>query len=455
MKVPLLPLDERKTTFKEVEVGFTQEEAQKEANRCLQCKDPRCVKGCPAGVNIPLFIKLFREGKIDESAEVIRESEFFPSICGRICQHEKQCEGSCILSKAKEGAVCIGGIERYIGDHSKMPKQEKKNGKNVAIIGSGPSGLTTAAVLSLAGVNAVVMEGTNTFGGVIKYGVPEFRLPKEVVAREIAGLHDLGIDFEPNAKIDADSLEEMSKKYDAVFVGTGVGKPRLLTSEGSQLKGVLSAMKFLVNLNQSGIVTISPGEKVVVVGAGYVGIDAARSAVRLGGKVTCITKATREDAMKSVTEKDYVEAEEEGVKFMFGVSVDRFEGTEKVERVHYTNGEKGFIEVDKVISAIGQDHDNDSLKSVIKTGPDGNIIVNKKKQTIVPNVFAAGDCVHGPKTVIEAIATGRDAAKSILKYLDKIDEKKAEKEQSDLIKKDLAKHKTKEEHEKNKDNKDI
>jgi glutamate synthase (NADPH/NADH) small chain len=293
-------------------------------------------------------------------------------------------------------------------------------------------------------MNVTVMEGTNTFGGVIKYGVPEFRLPKEIVARKLAGLHDLEIDFEPNVKIDADILEEMVKNYDAVFMGTGVGKPKMLTNEGHELKGIMNAMKFLVNLNQSALPMISPGEKVVVVGAGYVGLDAARSAIRLGGKVTCITMATKEESYAAVVEKDYLEAEEEGVKFIFGVQVEKFEGNEHVEKVHYKNSESGVLEADKVIIAIGQQHDNESLKNIIKIGPDGCILVNKNKQTIVPNLFAAGDCVHGPKTVIAAITAGREAAKAIIKYLDKKDMEKAEAEQRKLIEEAIEKQKTNE-----------
>ena len=442
MRVPLLSLEKRKTTFNEVELGFTLEEAINEANRCIQCKNPKCVEGCPAKYKSLNSLK-HSEKETQTKQENNKRKQFFPSICGRICQHEKQCEGHCILN-AKNDPISIGGIERYIGDNTVFPERETKNGKKIAVIGSGPSGLTVAALLSLQGMNVTVMEGTNTFGGVIKYGVPEFRLPKEIVARKLAGLHDLEIDFEPNVKIDADILEEMVKNYDAVFMGTGVGKPKMLTNEGHELKGIMNAMKFLVNLNQSALPMISPGEKVVVVGAGYVGLDAARSAIRLGGKVTCITMATKEESYAAVVEKDYLEAEEEGVKFIFGVQVEKFEGNEHVEKVHYKNSESGVLEADKVIIAIGQQHDNESLKNIIKIGPDGCILVNKNKQTIVPNLFAAGDCVHGPKTVIAAITAGREAAKAIIKYLDKKDMEKAEAEQRKLIEEAIEKQKTNE-----------
>lgn len=418
MKVPLLSLEERKTTFKEVELGFTKEDALSEAVRCLQCKEPACVKGCPAGVNIPSFIKAFKEGDIIKSVKIIRERNFFPSICGRICQHEKQCEGACILSKTSEGPISIGGIERYIGDNTPFPPRHNLVGKHIAVIGSGPSGLAVAAHLSLIGMHVTVFEGTNSFGGVIKYGVPEFRLPKKVVARELTGLHDIGIDFEPNSKITEESLEQTSKKFDAVFVGTGVGKARILDVPGSGLKNIMSAMKFLVNINQSGLQMIAPSEKLVVIGAGYVGIDTARSAIRLGGDVTCITIETEEQLKERVSPKDVDEAKEEGVKFIFGVKVKEFLGKEKVEKLVYENHSTQEIECNKVVCAIGQEHDEDSLKAPLRTGKNGCIEVNESHQTKIPNVFAAGDCVHGPKTVIHAIDSGRKAAQAIIKYLD-------------------------------------
>ena len=420
MKVPSISLQERKTTFKEVELGLDEEEVMQEAQRCLQCQNPGCVKGCPAGVDIPGFIKSIKEKNIEKAAQIIRLKNFFPSICGRICQQEKQCEGSCIFAKSPEGAINIGGLERYVGDNASYPTIEKTNGFKAAVVGSGPSGLTTAAYLALAGVNVSVLEGTHALGGVIKYGVPEFRLPKEVVSRDLTGLHELGIDFEPNAKISDESIVELAKEYDVVFLGTGVGAARKLIVPGSELKGIIPAMKFLVNLNQSGVPMINQGEKVVVVGAGYVGIDASRSAIRLGGDVTCITVAEKEDAIKAVSENDYAQAEAEGVKFMFGLTVNKFEsnGEEgKVAKVHYKNGVDGVIEATKVIVAIGQVHDEDELKQPLRDEDNGCVKVNDSHQTKIKNVFAAGDCVHGPKTVIEAIDQGRGAAEAMLDYL--------------------------------------
>ncbi|MEK6958920.1 MAG: FAD-dependent oxidoreductase [archaeon] len=418
MKMPLLSIEERKTTFKEVELGFTHEQALTEAMRCLQCPAPKCVEGCPARVNIPGFIKELRQGKIDESAQVIRQSNFFPSICGRICQHERQCEGACILAKTGD-PIQIGGIERFVGDHASFPTPSKKLiGKKAAIIGSGPSGLTVAAYLALSGVSVTVYEGTNALGGVIKYGVPDFRLPKEAIGKELEHMHKLEIDFEPNSKKGEESLEELSKQFDAIFVGTGVGRSKKPNIPGIDLKNVISAMKFLVNLNQSDFSMISNGGKVAVVGAGYVGIDASRAAIRMGADVTCLTVASRESAYKSVAEKDYKEAEEEGVKFMFSVKVDRLEGKDKVDTVHYSNGFEGKISVDTVIYAVGQEHDDDdSLRNTLRTKEDGCIKIAPNYQTVIPNVFAGGDCVHGPKTVIHAVATGREAAKAMVEYM--------------------------------------
>jgi glutamate synthase (NADPH) small chain len=444
MQNPRIPIKDRKTTFKEVEKNFTTKQMLKEANRCLQCANPLCVNGCPAQINIPEFIKFVKEGKLKKAAKTIRESNYFPSICGRICQHEKQCEAACVLANKNE-AICIGGLERYVGDNTVLPTNgEHTNGKTAAIIGSGPSGLTAAAYLAREGINVSVFEVSNSFGGVIKYGVPEFRLPKEVVARELKGLHNLGIDFEPNAKIAEESMDEVAKKFDVVFVGTGVGATKKIEVKGSKLKGIISAIKFLVNLNQSDMPMIDKGERVVVVGAGYVGIDAARSAIRLGAKkVTCVTISHKEDALKSVSEKDYDEAEEEGVKFLFGFKVDRFEGKEKVEKVHYSNGKKGFLKANKVLVAIGQKHDKDELKKPLRNGENGCINVNEKHQTKLKNVFAAGDCVHGPKTVIHAIATGRDTARAMIKYLENNDEKAKLKKKKDKIKEKNGKSKIK------------
>jgi glutamate synthase (NADPH/NADH) small chain len=419
MEIPKLPIEKRKTTFGEVELGFTEEQAIEEANRCLQCKNPTCIEGCPAKVNIPKFIKEFREGNTQKAAETIRESNIFPSICGRICQHERQCEGNCVLKKADK-QICIGGLERFIGDNEPLQKSKVVNtGKKAAVIGSGPSGLTVAAILTNNGIDVTVFEGTNSFGGVIKYGVPNFRLPKETVARELQNLQGLGIDFEPNAKISEESIEQIAKEFDVVFLGTGVGKARKLEIPGAQLKGVSSAMKFLVNLNQSEIPTLNQGDNLIVIGGGYVGIDAARAGVRLGANVTVVTFATREDAMNTVSQKDFIEAEEEGVKFIFGVKVTKLEGTDRVEKVYYSNGKEGVLEANKVIYAIGQKHDEESIKQPLRDDEKGCVVVNENYQTKLGNIFAAGDCVHGPKTVVHAIATGRDAAKAIIEYLKK------------------------------------
>jgi glutamate synthase (NADPH) small chain len=423
MEMPLLDIEKRKTTFEEVEKSLTKKQALEEANRCLQCSNPKCMEGCPGQVNIPSFIKAFREGDIEKAAKIIKEKNFFPSICGRICQHEMQCEGKCILERTGN-PIKIGALERYIGDNAKETKAKKTNGKTAAIIGSGPSGLTAAAYLAKEGINVKVFERTHALGGVIKYGVPEFRLPKEVVSKELRQLHEMGIDFEPNAKISDESIEELAKEFDIIFLGTGVGAARQLDIPGNKLKGIIPALKLLVNLNQSQMPMILKGDKVVVVGAGYVGIDAARSAIRLGAKkVVCVTMAKREEAEKGVSKKDYQEAEEEGVKFKFDLGVKKFESKdgENVSKVIYSNGKEGKIIANKVIIAIGQVHDKEGIKKPLRNG-DGCVNVDENHQTKIENVFAAGDCVHGPKTVIEAIDKGRKAAENMLKYLEEKNE---------------------------------
>lgn len=420
MEIPKISLDERKTTFKEVELSLTQEQAIEQANRCENCTDHTCIEGCPAKIDIPGFMKAFREGDLIESVNIIRKKNFFPSVCGRICQHENQCEAKCIYAKDND-AVLIGAVERFIGDHAPFSKSKKFTKKKAAIIGSGPSGLTVAAYLAMAGVNVTVHEATNSFGGVMKYGVPEFRLPKKVVSKDLNGLQELGIDFEPNSKVAEESVEELSKSFDVIFIGTGAGTPRKLNILGAELKGVIPAIKFLVNLNQSDMPMISKGEEVIVIGGGYVGIDAARSAIRLGAKkVICLSSAKKEDVLKSISKKDIFEAEIEGVIFKYGYTAKKIElvnSESDIKKVFYSNSKDDFLFANKVIYAIGQIHCDTKLKKSIRNEEKGNIEVDDNFKTQIENIFAAGDCVHGPKTVIHAIDTGRRAAKAMLNYL--------------------------------------
>ena len=423
--MPMLSMKKRRTTFEEVERGFDRKKAMKEAKRCLQCANPLCVGGCPARVHIPQFIKTLQEGKIQKAYHIIEESNPFPSICGRICQHENQCEFECVLNKRRPGkGIAIGALERFVGDQAlkrtKKPKEKRK--EKIAIVGSGPSGLTAAKYLTKKGFRVIVFESSHAFGGVIKYGVPEFRLPKKIIEEELQSLEELGIDFEPNSQIHGESLNGLSKEFDAVFLGTGVGAGKKLEVNGKELKGVVPAMKFLVNLNQSRLLFIDPKDKVVVIGAGYVGLDAARSAVRVGAKkVYLSSRSKREDAAKKISEKEFIEAEEEGIKLLFEHSPEKILGKEEVEGIKFKNkkGKPKRLKVNKVIAAIGQEANNHSMTEKLKTKTNGLIKVNKEMKTNGKNVFAAGDCVHGPKTVIEAIATGMDAAKNIEKYLNK------------------------------------
>lgn len=420
MQIPTISLEERKTTFKEVEQEINENLLIEQAKRCKNCKDHTCIEGCPAKINIPKFMEAFREGDILESIKIIHEKNFFPSVCGRICQHENQCEAKCIYAKTGE-PVLIGAVERFIGDHAPISYSVKKNSKKAAIIGSGPSGLTAAAYLALAGVNVTVHESSNSFGGVIKYGVPEFRLPKKIISRDLKNLHDMGIDFEPNSKIAEESIEKISKDFDVVFIGTGAGKPRKLLIDGADINGVFPAIKFLVNLNQNEMPMVSKGDRVVVVGGGYVGIDAARSAIRVGAsEVICLSKAKKEDVIKTISEKDIFAAEIEGVKFLYGSEAKKIELTDetnKTKKIFLSNSKNDFLFAEKIIYAIGQIHDDFKIKKLIRCNQNGNIKVNLNFKTKIKNVFAAGDCVHGPKTVIHAIDTGRKAAHEMLSYL--------------------------------------
>ena len=432
-KMPLLPIEERISSFREVELGYSRGKALEEASRCLDCKEPKCVSGCAVRIDIPAFVREIREGNEGKAMEIIERSNPFPRVCGRICQHEMQCEKGCILN-AKGNAISIGALERYVSDNSASTLlQKEKSGKRIAVIGSGPSGLTVAKRLALLGYSVKVLEAGTSFGGIIKYGVPEFRLPKSIVEEEIKGLIALGIEFEPHAHVnEAEDFDALLKEFDAVFFGVGVGEARRLEIEGKHLEGIFPAVKFLVNVNmQLGESVINKGEKVAIIGSGFVGLDAARTVVRLGGEATIIT---REGAEESVIGKMQLnEAEEEGVKFLFGYTPIGFFGNVKLEavkianavkirrkdgRVDYKAGrETQEIPADKAILAIGQRPKISKLLLDRIGHRKGLISAEDNTKTRLSGVFAAGDCVTGPRTVVEAISFGNKAAKDIDEYL--------------------------------------
>ncbi len=450
--MPKLSVEERVRCFKEVALGYSEEQAVAEAERCLQCKVPRCVEGCPVGIDIPRFIRHIRERNYEEAIRVIREKNSLPAICGRVCPQEDQCMGRCVLGLKGE-PINIGALERFAADEERRrglrakPEIAPPTGKRVAVVGSGPAGLTAAAELARLGHEVVIFEALHEPGGVLMYGIPEFRLPKDIVRDEIEYVKSLGVKFETNVivgrVIKISELFEMG--FNAVFIGSGAGLPDFLGIPGENLVGIYSANEFLirVNLMKSYMfpeydTPVKVGGKVAVIGGGNVAMDAARSALRLGGDVTVIYRRT-EDLMPARRE-EIINAKEEGVKFIFLATPTRFLGDEKgfVRRVECVRmglsepDESGrrrpiplkntefLVDADTVIVAIGQRANPLAARGEdqIKITQHETIIVNPETyETTMKGVFAAGDIVTGNATVISAMAGGKKAAYGIHKYL--------------------------------------
>jgi glutamate synthase (NADPH/NADH) small chain len=450
--MPKLSVEERVRCFKEVALGYSEEQAVAEAERCLQCKVPRCVEGCPVGIDIPRFIRHIRERNYEEAIRVIREKNSLPAICGRVCPQEDQCMGRCVLGLKGE-PINIGALERFAADEERRrglrakPEIAPPTGKRVAVVGSGPAGLTAAAELARLGHEVVIFEALHEPGGVLMYGIPEFRLPKDIVRDEIEYVKSLGVKFETNVivgrVIKISELFEMG--FNAVFIGSGAGLPDFLGIPGENLVGIYSANEFLirVNLMKSYMfpeydTPVKVGGKVAVIGGGNVAMDVARSALRLGGDVTVIYRRT-EDLMPARRE-EIINAKEEGVKFIFLATPTRFLGDEKgfVRRVECVRmglsepDESGrrrpiplkntefLVDADTVIVAIGQRANPLAARGEdqIKITQHETIIVNPETyETTMKGVFAAGDIVTGNATVISAMAGGKKAAYGIHKYL--------------------------------------
>ena len=445
-KMPEQPPDIRVKNFDEVPYGLTPEEAQKEASRCLQCKRPKCVEGCPVSVQIPEFIALISEGKFAEAACKIKETNVLPAVCGRVCPQETQCEETCVLARRGE-SVAIGYLERFcadyerLGGHVKIPKKKKFNGKKVAIIGSGPAGLTVAGDLTLLGYKVTIFEAFHKGGGVLVYGIPEFRLPKEIVEAEINYLEQQGVEVKYNHVIGmCKSIDELFKKdgYHAVFIGVGAGLPRFMNIPGENLNGVYSANEYLTrsNLMKAYLfptynTPIMKGRKVTVVGGGNVAMDCARTAMRLGSdKVMLVYRRAREQMPARAEEIHH--ADDEGLDFNLLSNPVEIIGNENGEvttikcqryklgepddsgrrRPVPIDGEYFDLETDLVIIAIG----NNANPLITTTTPDietnkwGNIVVDEFGRTNKKFVYAAGDIVTGGATVISAMGGGRKAA---------------------------------------------
>ncbi|AEH50898.1 NADPH-dependent glutamate synthase [Pseudothermotoga thermarum] len=456
-KTPMreLEIEERIKSFSEVALGYTEDEALVEAMRCLQCPSKPCVKGCPVGIDIPGFISKIKEKKFDEAAKILKKYNNLPAICGRVCPQENQCEAFCTVGKIPGSEpVAIGRLERFVADweaENLVLTQESgpKKGKKVAVIGSGPAGLTAAADLAKLGYDVIVFETLHKPGGVLVYGIPEFRLPKVIVEREVKYVESLSVKILLNTPVGKSvTVEEILKEFDAVFIGVGAGTPKFLNISGTNLNGVYSANEFLTRINLMKAylfpeydTPVRKGQNVIVVGGGNVALDAARSALRLGAKQVTVVYRRTEQEMPARRE-EYIHAVEEGIKFRWLTQPLRYIGDEKgnlvgVECISMELGEpdesgrrrpipiedsRFVIEADMVIEAIGTEANRFLLSEFkdLKLNKYGYIVVDEETcATSLRKVFAGGDIVTGAATVIEAMGAGKRAAYWIDKFLQK------------------------------------
>jgi len=453
-RIPVREQDakERATNFKEVCLGYNKEEAMEEASRCINCKNAQCVKGCPVAIQIPQFIEQVKNGNIEEAYRIISESSALPAVCGRVCPQESQCEGKCIRG-FKGDPISIGKLERFVADWArengiKPTPAAQKNGKKVAVIGSGPAGLTCAGDLAKLGYDVTIFEALHEAGGVLVYGIPEFRLPKSIVQKEIDGLKELGVKVETNMVIGKVlSIDELKEEYgfEAVFIGSGAGLPKFMNIPGENLKGVYSANEFLTRVNlmkayeEDADTPIKQSKKVAVVGGGNVAMDAARSALRLGAEeVYIIYRRSREELPARAEEVEH--AEEEGIIFKFLTNPveiladeNRFVGGIRCvemelgepdasgrRRPIVKEGSEFEIPVDCVIMALGTSP-NPLIKNTtegLDTQKWGGIIVEEETGlTSREGIYAGGDAVTGAATVILAMGAGKTAAQAIDEYI--------------------------------------
>lgn len=443
--------EERRKNFNEVALGYTEELAVAEALRCLDCKNQPCVEGCPVEIDIPSFIKMIAQRDFSGAIRKIKEKNNLPAICGRVCPQENQCEKYCTLGKKWE-PVAIGRLERFVADWEREHQEPylpeiKKNGKKVAVVGSGPAGLTAAADLALMGYEVTVFEALHVPGGVLVYGIPEFRLPKAIVAQEIANIERLGVTIKTNYVVGKlKSVEELlSSGYDAVFIGTGAGLPYFMDIPGENLNGVYSANEFLTRNNlmkaylfPEYLTPIRVGKKVAVIGGGNVAMDAARTALRLGAEAHIVYRRTFDEMPARREEIEH--AKEEGVQFHLLASPIEIKGNAegRVSSIlcqRYKLGEPDAsgrrspvpiegdvfeMQVDTVVMAIGQGPNPlvPSTTPSLKVNKKGNIVADENTgQTSIPGVFAGGDVVTGAATVILAMGAGKKAARAIHEYL--------------------------------------
>ena len=387
----------RSKNFKEVELGYTPTKAKKEANRCLHCKIPKCIEGCPVKIQIPEFIAAIKEDNIKKAYEILCESTSLPAVCGRVCPQEKQCESKCVRG-IKGDSIAIGSLERYVADEAiknnftaevKVPKKNKK----VAIVGSGPAGLTCAGDLAKQGYSVTIYEVLHKAGGVLTYGIPEFRLPKEIVKNQVDSLEKLGVEIKLNIPVgNAITIEELRKEYDAVFIGTGAGLPKFMEIEGEDASGVFSANEILTRINLMGAykekckTPIKKVNRAYIIGGGNVAMDAVRSLKRLGIETHLMYRRSEEELP-----------------------------ARKMEVTHA----KDVVDCEMVVMALGTSPNHEALKgsNVVLTERGLIQTEEEKTKTSLENVYAGGDAVTGAATVILAMEAGKKAAKEIMEAL--------------------------------------
>jgi glutamate synthase (NADPH), homotetrameric len=445
--MPTQPANERIRNFDEVALGYTAKLAKDEADRCLNCKNAPCMSGCPVGVHIPDFIANVKQGNIQGAYRVLKNDNNLAAICGRVCPQENQCEKHCVRKDKLGGSVAIGNLERYVADqaiangYDERP-QIVKIGKRVAVVGSGPASLSCAADLARCGVDVTMYEALHEAGGVLVYGIPEFRLPKALVKKEIDKVRALGVDIETNVVVGKTIfIEELLFEYDAVFIGTGAGVPMLLKVKGENLNGVYSANEYLTRINlmkayqKDAITPVKRGKNVIVVGAGNVAMDSARTALRMGANVKLVYRRGREEMPARKEEINH--AEEEGVEFLLLANPVEIIGDEQgnvkaVKCIEMQLGEPDAsgrrspipvegseftVDCDEVIVALGTTPNPIIKRSMpsLETTTKGTIVADENGLTNIPRLYAGGDAMTGAATVILAMGAGKRSAQAILK----------------------------------------
>ncbi len=444
--MPTQSASERKNNFDEVALGYTDELAKAEADRCLNCKNAPCMSGCPVGVHIPDFIAKVREGAVSGAVKILKADNNLAAVCGRVCPQENQCEKYCVRREKLGGSVAIGNLERYVADFAHendliSSDAAKPIGKRVAVVGSGPAGLSCSADLARAGVDVTIFEALHEAGGVLVYGIPEFRLPKSLVEKEIDGVKSLGVKIETDVVVGKSVfVEELLEEYDAVFIASGAGVPMFMHIKGENLNGVYSANEYLTRVNlmkaykSDSVTPIRMAKRTVVVGAGNVAMDAARTALRLGSEVTLVYRRSRAEMPARAEEIEH--AEQEGVKFDLLVNPVEILGDENGNvkgarlirmqlgepdasgrrRPVEIEGSEFEIECDQIIVALGTTPNPIIKKSFpsLETSKKGTIVTDENGKTNVDKLYAGGDAMTGAATVILAMGAGKRSAKAIL-----------------------------------------